>query len=307
MPTPKQHEALWKAAERELGSPIPGAVCAYLEQRGCVDLDAAPDRDTALADLLCELRHLQAAGCWPTPTREAVELVPPGEDERWPLLYDLGRRFEALYDDLPPIDGFHGFRPMTIEQFPDNASYPPSRRIRVEFDARMSMSMVVAILRREWSQRLRPKGWVRSTRAMGKRAVKLLRFVCLESPREASWRERMAAWNERYPQWGYRDVRAFTSAFHRAEAQLSGARFGLLRLYVTREEYERRDQRWREAEQARIARYYEVLDAFPQADRHDIEWALHNHPEASLEELEEAIEELAQQRREEKRLLEEGP
>jgi len=116
----------------------------------------------------------------------------------------------------------------------------------------MNLATVLAILQREFRRRYRPKGWVHITRPLGERAIGLVRFVCLESGKGATWRERLAAWNERFPAWQFKDVRAFQAAFRRAETQLTGRRGGLTILYLTQAEYERRDRAWREAQLARL-------------------------------------------------------
>ena len=70
-------------------------------------------------------------------------------------------------------------------------------------------------------------GWTRGTRPLEKRALALVRFVCLGTPAGSTWRERRGAWNKAHPAWNYPEVRAFERDFRRAERQLSGQRYGL--------------------------------------------------------------------------------
>lgn len=48
---------------------------------------------------------------------------------------------------------------------------------------------------------------------------------------DASWPDRWAQWNGEHEEWGYQDVRAYQTAFHKAEVSLTGERDGLRWFY----------------------------------------------------------------------------
>ena len=253
MPT-KNEQAIWRDVERELGHAVPAAVREFCRRMDYLDMEWWENgREEAVATIMGAVRSLEGtvlrSEAEPTRAKPSVE-IPDGE--RWQLLYDLGRYFERKYHGTPVAGEIHGFDPLTLEHFEDTASYPASQRIRVEFDSGMNLSTVFAILQREFREEYRPKGLVRTTRPLGERAIALVRFVCLDSQEGLTWRERLPLWNERFPQWRFKDVRAFQSAFRRAEIQLTGNRGGLEVLYITLEEYERKMRKWREFHLARL-------------------------------------------------------
>lgn len=260
MPTYEQpyETELWEDVEEALGMSVPQTVRNCCEQMGLVD-EFSPTPEENVVILADAVKCLQENECYPTsqdgrpkPQDKAARPAEVPEDERWPLLADLGRAFDVKFRGMPVADEYHGFVPMTVRHYADTASYPPSQRIQIDFDARMSLATVLATIRREWKNRFKPQGWVHPTRRQGERAPALLRFVCLESPDTATWRERMEEWNERFPHWSFKDVRAFQAAFRRAEEQLTGRRKSLLALHTTKAAYKKRDKKWRQAHLARI-------------------------------------------------------
>jgi len=74
-------------------------------------------------------------------------------------------------------------------------------------------------------------GWVKRSRPLGDRGIALVRFVCIESKRGATWRERLDAWNSEHADSTFDKVQAFQSAFRRAESQLTGSKYGLAWFY----------------------------------------------------------------------------
>jgi hypothetical protein len=246
MPTDKMKE-LWQAVERELGEAVPRSVRQFVTENHDLELELR-EQEQAVELVVMTINSLQKHGMMPSKgeKRERGANVEIPDGERWQLLYDIGRRFERKYKGMPLTVEYRGFAPMTLEHFTDNRSYPPSQRIRVVFDSGMNLATVFALLKREFQLTYRPKGWVRTTRPLGKRAIALVRFVCLESAEGLTWRERLALWNERYPDWAFPDARRLQAAFRRAELQLTGSRGALDLMHITLQEWERRDRKWRE-------------------------------------------------------------
>lgn len=253
MPTNEHanNKELWRKVEAALGAHVSKNVRDYCEQMGLIDeFSPTPEEDVFI--LTDAVRCLQENGCYPSSGGKTGLPADVPADQRWQLLADLGQAFNAKFHGMPVADEFHGFEPMTVRRYEDDSSYPPSQRVQIDFDARMSLTTVLTIIRREWTNRFRPQGWVRPTRRQGDRALALVRYVCLESPDTATWRERMEEWNRSFPAWTFKDVRAFQAAFRRAEEQLTGHRKALLPLHTTMAAYRKRDKRWREEHKARI-------------------------------------------------------
>lgn len=138
------------------------------------------------------------------------------DDARWALLADLGLLHDA---------------PIVVERVAGwSFEASDSHAIRLTFDARVSKQALIVALTEMWP-RLRSEGWVRPTRAMEDRKLALVRYVCLESGLDTSWRERCAGWNATHGEWTYSDVRAMRSDFDRAERSLTGRKWGLARFY----------------------------------------------------------------------------
>ncbi len=170
LPT-EQEQAIWRDVERELGHTVSSAVRDYVMERLESELSYLVDeqRVELLSMEVSRLQRLPLARKQTGAARSRASVEIP-DGERWQLLYDLGRLFERKYRGTPVADEFHGFAPLTLEHYEDTASYPASQRIRVEFDAGMDLATVFAILRREFRERYRPKGRVRTTRPLGERA-----------------------------------------------------------------------------------------------------------------------------------------
>ncbi len=165
----------------------------------------------------------------PQPTRRASR--PAIEDGRWTLIRDLVRAAHDRWGWPEDPD----FEPIGIRRPEVERELIPtigiSTRLVIAVDNRVPVSRLIDWLRREWPA-LRREGFVRRTRSFADRTLALIRFVCLEAEPDSSWRARWEAWNERNPgAWSFPSPRAFTTAFQRAERNLTGRRFGLDRFY----------------------------------------------------------------------------
>ncbi len=147
------------------------------------------------------------------------------DDGRWALLAELAERAapggepEAPFAvrASPPVGFGNGAPPLLWEP------------IQVTFDRRMSRQLVEKALRQVWPL-LRERGITRQTHPLSERRLQLIRHVCLTMP-DASWPERWRQWNREHDAWVYLDVRAYQTAFHRAEVSLAGGPDGLRWFY----------------------------------------------------------------------------
>lgn len=207
MPAPE----FWTWAESEIGHPISPEVKKYFRLN---DWGEVQD-----PDFIETLRKLERAGLGGTD----YEPIDTPRDERWRLIADLNTAYLAETD--PETDD-RQWLPVTLEPLLSLDTRPPSMSVRITFDHRISLDALVKALRKTWPD-LKRRGWVRRTRTLGDRSLALLRFICLEAPRDTTWRARMQGWNEAHPNWEFSNDRAFNSAFHRAERQLTGEKFSL--------------------------------------------------------------------------------
>jgi len=168
--------------------------------------------------------HWREAGAWQGKLRVTAPEERSGKpDARWTLLRDL----EAAA-------GGKAESPVTVEGSERITSLSPVRqqafnRVTISFDSRMGKESLFREITRLWPH-LQAAGWVRRSRAMKEHRLALVRFVCLETGLDATWRERMDKWNERHPEGHdlhYSDVRAFHSDFSAAEESLTGVKHGL--------------------------------------------------------------------------------
>jgi hypothetical protein len=227
---PTTEAGLWKSIERELGIGLPAPVRQFCRAQGWVRdyLTGTDDDRVETRDYIAEtIRNLRESGLWQGSEPEPIELT-PAHDARWPLLKDLADAPRAAHG-LPESD----WAPIQVQPVyivhTDRRTAPgiPSHQVlHIQVDPRVNYRRLTAELRRLWPELVR-RGWVRRTRSLEDRSIALLRFVCLETPAESSWRDRMHRWNTRYPGWAYTDARPFQSAFRRAEQQLTGEPYGL--------------------------------------------------------------------------------
>lgn len=217
---------LWQEAEKKLGFPVPSTVRSFCRRQGWVDMYLEAEEWEAKADtvefLVQIIRNLKVAGV----IGEASYRVSPApaSDGRWALLQELNATY---HDAQPEAPGSGEWDPIEVSRVVLSLdTYPPSTQVILRFDSRLSLQGLTNQLRRLWPDLIR-RGWTRRTRPLEKRALALVRFVCLGTPAGSTWRERRGAWNKAHPAWNYPDVRAFERDFRRAERQLSGQRYGL--------------------------------------------------------------------------------
>lgn len=239
MPT---HREFFKNVEEAVGS------VSSTEQRFLIlhgeaddyDADSVEAVEAAVGLIEC-LREARAA----VPKAEQLSDSETGAsltDPRWELLRDINE----AHRDIPQLTvrdllaGEQGkpktrrergmppseFKPLVVSHILDLDVYPPSTRVEISVDSRVSQQALISELRQLWPK-LVEKGWVRRTRELEERALELVRFVCLECTPEMSWRERQNAWDSQHPGWEYKDPRAFQSAFRRTADSLTGSRDGL--------------------------------------------------------------------------------
>jgi hypothetical protein len=197
-------------------------------------------------------------------------------DPRWDLLHDLARRARASWVDYSDPAADRSWSPIRVTTArpgdrlralraaarnaraagrppPSSWNTPPplTSEISVVFDARVSLRALIATLRETWPT-LAERGIVRRhrNRALGRRKIELLRFVCLaDDATEQTWEDRLAGWNalvERNvrmgrpdwtTKWKFNDddvpsgVRALRTMCHDVEEQLTGSRHGLIWFY----------------------------------------------------------------------------
>ncbi|MDP2181396.1 MAG: hypothetical protein Q8K99_02355 [Actinomycetota bacterium] len=143
-------------------------------------------------------------------------------DGRWELLADLGK---AIGDEVPPPLAAEG-----LSMWVSRVGLGSARLVSITFDSRLSRQALFREITQMWPD-LRSKGWVRPSRPLGERKLTLVRFVCLDSTPDESWRGRLDRWNKVHPNWCYRDSAAMQSDFARAEASLTGIKQGLAWYY----------------------------------------------------------------------------
>jgi len=149
------------------------------------------------------------------------------KDQRWGVWADL------LAKRSSSRGRYHArsWSPLVVTRRYDLSHLPlPSERIEISVDSRLSLRRLKRALDEAWPRLVRD-GWVRSARPIGRRGAELVEHVCLASEIGVTWRDRFDSWNARHPDSTFSDVRAFTSAFRRAEKQLTGRKYGLAWFY----------------------------------------------------------------------------
>lgn len=212
---------LWRSVEAELGFVVPEPWRELCRQQGWLSEALGDEEDDRHA-----ARHYVAAFC--RTAQETQALMPPPKtvpvdmppDARWPLLAELSAVYVSAQAEEVGLRR-RQWQPLRIrERLFDITVWPTSEYVVVEVDSRVSLRALIAALRQAWPD-LRRRGWVRRTRSMGDRAIELVRFVCLQTDLDTTWRDRLTRWNERYPGWAYKGPRAFMGALRRAERQLT--------------------------------------------------------------------------------------
>ncbi len=223
---------LWRELEQRLGHPVPPEIRTFLSLEGGLAAyrDAEePDKKRAIVEAMVDtVRHLWQSGASTIGYGEPIELV-PDDDARWRLLIELDDEYRAA--GAGDEEFRRSWRPLLAARGGPDQVYPfPASWVSLRFDHRLSQLAVIAGIRRLWPL-LRERGWIRATRPLDERNLDLLRFVCLETEPENTWRQRLAAWNAAHPDRAYPDVRRFQTAFRRAEENLTDRRYGLVWFY----------------------------------------------------------------------------
>lgn len=230
----RSEAALWARIARAVTFAVPASWKQLIRDRDRdLDLDLVdgtlfdpiPERRDEFERLIIdEVLRMQRAGL-STAEAEPVAHVEPGDD-RWKLIRDLR---QAAHPTSAP------WAPLAVESIKDEAGIPaPRRRIVISLDEAMSQDATVRELRRLWPT-LIEQGSVRRTRPLEKRTLALLRHVCVEMPRDTTWRARWQAWQQRWegerPEWLFAGQRQLNTAFHKAELSLTGENGGLRPFY----------------------------------------------------------------------------
>ena len=232
----RESERVWEEIEALLGSGLDPREQSFLRLEGLDDqwsaAIAGAERDGVAAQAARMVRSLRSAGLQTQRSDEASDYLGGVDDGlmadgRWQLWRDLSRERNKANDSPSQT----AWVPLRLTRVLDLRSRPLAcERIEVSVDSRIALSQLHKELDRVWKL-LREDGWAKRTRPLGERALSLLRFVCLDSHLDASWRQRLDAWNNAYPDLAFKDVRAFLSAFRRAERDLTGSDYGLAWYY----------------------------------------------------------------------------
>lgn len=211
---------------QRVGSPVPSTWKDFAERQGWVAaaIGDGPrqERDAAFEQIVTAIENLVATGVGEASADAGIQ-ADLEDDHRWRFVSDL----KLAWDPGLPV--WHPLVATQAERF-DTSDPLGDKRIPLSLDSRLSLRALIAELRQLWPKLL-DRELVRRTRLLGDRTLGLLHFVCLKAPIDASSRERSNAWNEAHPEWRYTDVRAFTTAFHRGEEQLTGRKRGLAAFY----------------------------------------------------------------------------
>jgi hypothetical protein len=226
VPTRISEATLWKAVEARLRTPVPPEVQRFCRARGWVgdylQEEEPEDRASAVRAVADTVQDLWDSGVVP---RESDSLAASiSSDGRWRVLRKLNAAYHEAEPDAP---GSSEWSPVRVSRVALNLDmHPTTSEVVVRFDSRLSLRTLNNALRGVWPQ-LHRRGWLRRSRPLGERALALLRFVCLETPPESTWRRRLDAWNASHPNWTYSGVRAFERDLRRAEEELTGEGYAL--------------------------------------------------------------------------------
>ena len=226
---------VWRAVEARVGFAVPRVAKAYLGQLDLPAgvLQAERDREPeTVEDLLTDMAtHLQALVEVGLIERHAPVSAEPIDSGQWKLVADLLARHAESTGREPaerwaPIE-VGADSSFMVHGLPGFGGW----RVIARFDGRLSFRALTTELRKMWPE-LRRRGLVSRTRGPAPRGLAVIRLVCLEGSREDSWRDRWQQWEQRYgDRWHFKDQRAFNSAFHRAEFELTRRTGGLAYLY----------------------------------------------------------------------------
>jgi hypothetical protein len=230
VPTGTSEATLWKAVEARLRTPVPPEVRRFCRARGWVDdyvrEEEPEDRASVVREIAGTVRDLWDSGVVPRESDSLTTSVV--SDGRWRLL----RRLNAAYHEAEPdAPGSSDWSPVRVSRIALNFdTHPTTSEVVVRLDSRLSLCALNTALRAVWPQ-LRRRGWLQRSRPLGERALALLRFVCLETSPDSTWRQRLEGWNVSHRNWVYSGVQAFERDFRRAEEELTGQRHALESFY----------------------------------------------------------------------------
>lgn len=245
------YDGLWRELGRAHGAPLPQGVRDFLAAQHAPALAERQPRKRVLEEMLDTLVNLRAHGLWPPDDERPLRLARAAKrDGRWPLWRKLHeRRAELLGEDAVE----QPWAPLRIGR------RRAAGTITLAFDSRLSDATVRRALKGELP-RLRARGWMSATRPLSAFELALVRYVCLESPLAASWKQRTKGWRHSrfvaaHAKWGkpYRGKKAtrdFKRDFHKAEIALAGSR-GALEVHYdprVRKRYRKRRQTVAETE-----------------------------------------------------------
>jgi hypothetical protein len=217
---------LWRELKRAHGA-LPPVVRSFLAAQHARALAERLPSELVVRDMLATIANLEAHDLLPADNERPLDLgdLPKGarRDGRWPLWRELReRRAELLgeHHDEPP------WAPLRFGR------HRAASTLVYTFDQRLPGKTVVAALQRELP-RLHRRGWTHTTHRLSALELALVRYVCLESDFEASWRERARDWRhshfcKTHPKWskpyrGKSGARRFKKDFKKAEAGLAGS------------------------------------------------------------------------------------
>jgi hypothetical protein len=219
---------LWRKLRQAHGAPLPPAVRAFLATQHARALAERLPRELVVRDMLGTLANLKAHGLWPADDERPLELPRGSRDAgRVPLWRELRDRRAELLGERPDEPPWTALRVGRQRE---------AGMIVFTFDNRLTDKTVKGALKDELP-RLRARGWTRAARPLSAFELALVRYVCLESDPQGSWRQRAIGWRhsrfcKAHPKWGrrYRGKRAgrrFKKDFHAAEARLAGEKGAL--------------------------------------------------------------------------------
>jgi len=244
-------DLIWRRVERDVGFSVPVMWKGCFESARLVNPSGEVSK-SGIGLLVAAVQRMAEAEI-PTGDSAKVRQVQESEthrssresgDPRWALISRLEREARLLLADvdlpgppfLDPARGCEeGDEPVAMHLPRVHRVHGPDAPrvvLTISFDHRVSKGSLMAWIGRAWPY-LRQHGIVRPSRSSWEpRTLDLIQYMCLETTPGTSWRFHWLGWNNTRPaEWRYLNVRAFTSAFKKAEENLTGWKFGLAWFY----------------------------------------------------------------------------
>ena len=229
------HGRLWRKLKRAHGAPLPQTVRDFLAAQHAPALAEQQSGKRVVKEMLNTLANLRAHDLWPPDDERPLKLPRAAKrDGRWRLWGELDERRVELLERHGAEQPWAALRV---------GRHRKAGTISFAFDSRLAATTVRAALKDELPH-LRARGWMRTERPLSAFKLALVRYVCLESPLTASWRQRTEGWRHSrfvaaHAKWGkpYRGKKAtrrFKRDFHKAEKALAGSRGALAVHYDAR-------------------------------------------------------------------------